>query len=360
MSSGQKTMTAFITVILGLVLVILGLWSAWPLWAWPASLALLVAVALIINRMLTREREDFPHELTLEPDSASPPVQRQEQRVTRVALPSAVADYDFSFSATVRWILLEAGDDAPLINPGGLAVDAVLRRARAVTEEQQPTRSALVQHQLDATLGTMRPDPTGRVLAMAQDVSLVLPEPDRERLTRLSDVRKDEDLWEHERNYERNKRAYLGDDVLKDTGSAVVWWLAKNDDQVEGAVDRIGLLASLSAAANNDTVAPTFQHLVGTPYDPEYDDPGYMETTDVGEPSQPSGPEPSLETLLEWIGFGPHDTDLDLFAERLAHIAGLHGKTAAAEKIRSRFDPPDPDDTTDNTSDGPVQPEEEE
>ncbi|MFD7895024.1 hypothetical protein [Streptomyces sp. NPDC059743] len=298
-------------------------------------------------------------------------MQRQEQRVTRVALPSAVADYDFSFSATVRWILVEAGQDAPLINPGGLAVDAVLRRARAVTAEQPPMRSALLQHQLDAALGIMRPDPTDRVLAMAQDVSLVLPEPDRERLTRLSAVRKDEDLWEHERNYERNKRAYLGEDVLKDTGSAVVWWLSKNDDQVEGAVDRIGLLASLSAAANNDAIAPTFQHLVAPPADhmfapagggPESAyDPGYKaedaEAVGTGEPSQPSGPESTVDSLLEWIGFGPDDMDLALFAERLAQIAQLHGKTAAADKIRKRFEPPEPDDGTNDVTEGPEQEE---
>lgn len=34
-----------------------------------------------------------------------------------------------------------------------------------------------------------------------------------------------------------------GDDVLKETESAVVWWLSRKDEKVEGAVDRIGLLA---------------------------------------------------------------------------------------------------------------------
>ncbi|MFF3754358.1 hypothetical protein ACFYYH_28575 [Streptomyces sp. NPDC002018] len=340
-------MTVFITIILGLMLVIFGLWAAWPVWVWPTSVALLGIVSVVINRMLTDESEAFPRELTLDPDLPAPLVQRQEQRVTRVALPSAVADYDFSFSATVRWILVQTDHDAPLINPGGLAVNAVLERARVVTADQPPTHSAFVQHQLDAALGIMRRDPTERVLAMAQDVSLVLPESDRERLTRLSDVRKDEDLWEHERNYERSKRTYLADDVLKDTGSAVVWWLSKNDDQVEGAVDRIGLLASLSAAANNDTVAPTFQHLVTTPpfasMDPqearEANDPRDAEGADQSEPSWACGPDPSLDALLAWFEFGADDVDLALFAERLAQLAQIHGKTTAADKIRSRFDP---------------------
>ncbi|MFD5783646.1 hypothetical protein [Streptomyces sp. NPDC126933] len=359
-------MTVFVTVILGLILVIFGLCSDWPLWAWPATVALLVVIPMVTNRVLTRRPDEFPREFTLDPDVPAPPVQRQEQRVTGVALPSAEADYDFSFSATVRWILVETGHDAPLINPGGLAIDAVLQRARAVTANQPPTRSALLQHQLDAALGTMRPDPTDRVLAMAQNVSLVLPDPDRERLTRLSDVRKDEDLWEHERNYERNKRAYLGDDVLKDTGSAVVWWLSKNDDQVEGAVDRIGMLASLSAAANNDTVAPTFQHLVSpAAFDPAFLSAGgeaagapYAEAADMSGPHRPSGPEPSLDTLLEWFGFGLEDMDLALFSERLAQLALIHGKAEAADRIRARFDAPDSDGTdSDDTEEAPDQEE---
>ncbi|WP_329828416.1 hypothetical protein [Streptomyces sp. JV176] len=346
-------MTVFITVILGLILVILGLWSAWPPWAWLATTAVLPAIAVAINKVLTRESDEFPSELTLEPHVPVPPAQRQEQRVTSISLPSSAADYDFSFSATVRWTLMESEDDAPLINPAGLAVDAVLQRARTVAADQLPTRSALLQHQLDAALGVMRPDPTHRVSAMARDVSLVLPDPDRERLARLSSVRKDEDLWEHERNYERNKRAYLGDDVLKDTGSAVVWWLSKNDDQVEGAVDRIGLLASLSAAANNDSVVPTFQHLVPpAPFEPRArqaaDEPAATrdqrtDATGTFEPSWSPAPDASVDSLLEWLGFGLDDTDVALFSERLAQIAQIHGKTQAAERIRARFDPPETD-----------------
>jgi hypothetical protein len=59
-------------------------------------------------------------------------------------------------------------------------------------------------------------------------------------------------IWEHQRKYEQNKRAYLGRDVLKDPGSAVVWWLARNDDHVEKTVQAIGLLAQLSSAATAD------------------------------------------------------------------------------------------------------------
>src|SRR5690606_13970414 len=68
------------------------------------------------------------------------------------------------------------------------------------------------------------------------------------------------------RKYECDRREYLGKDVLKDTGSAVVWWLAKHDDQVKQAVDEIGPLAQLSSAANDRDVPERYRHMV--PYPP--------------------------------------------------------------------------------------------
>ncbi|MGW6014480.1 hypothetical protein [Streptomyces sp. NPDC055210] len=373
MSSGRKAMTLFVTVILGLVLVILGLCTDWPLWAWPTAAALLLVIALVTHRMLTPKREAFPREFGPDPDLQFPEPQRQEQRIAHVALPSSVADYDFSFSATVRWLVLDAADDAPYINPAGLAVEAVLQRARVVTAQQPPDRSAFVQHQLDGVLGTMRPDASGRITAMAQDVSLSLPELDRERLVKLSNVRKDEDVWEHERNYERSKRAYLGDDVLKDPGTAVVWWLSRNDQQVEGAVDRIGLLAQLSAAANNENVAPVFEHLVSPPVAPyaeadggPHAPPGWQWTPGSGTPASSNGAAPdassgsseSLDSFLTWFGFAPADPDLDLFAERLMNLARAHDKSDVVDELRRRFGPAQPPEDDEEAGDTPPAPEE--
>ncbi|MFJ3896777.1 hypothetical protein [Streptomyces sp. NPDC090083] len=353
MSSGHRAMTLFVTVILGLLLVILNLCADWPRWAWAASAALLAVIGVVTNRVLTPKREPFPRDLLPEPDLPLPDPARQDQRVTHVALPSSVADYDFSFSATVRWLVLDAPSDAPYINPAGLAIDAILQRARGVTAQQPPHRSAFVQHQLDGALATMRVDATGRVMSMALDVSLSLPEHDRERLAKLSDVRKDEDVWEHERNYERSKRAYLGEDVLKDTGSAVVWWLSRNEKEVEGAVDRIGLLARLSAAAKNETVAPPFEHLVPQPREVLTDDTpddgpstGRQQPYDVGEATvsdNGSGEVLSVDSLLEWFGFSAADADVNLFAERLITIASAHGKTEAVDEIRRHFEPDPPE-----------------
>ncbi|MGC5563671.1 hypothetical protein ACPYPG_12580 [Streptomyces sp. FR-108] len=62
---------------------------------------------------------------------------------------------------------------------------------------------------------------------MAENLQLVLVQQDQERLDKLADVRKDEEAWVHQRKYEQSRRRYLGEDVLKNTGSAVVWWLTR-------------------------------------------------------------------------------------------------------------------------------------
>ncbi|MEW2572505.1 hypothetical protein [Streptomyces sp. NPDC047070] len=374
MSSGHKAMTLFVTVLLGLILVILGLCADWPLWAWPTAVALLLVIARGTHRVLTPKREAFPREFGPDPDLQFPEPHRQEQRIAHVALPSSVPDYDFSFSATVRWLVVDATHDAPYINPAGLAVEAVLQRARALTAHQSPNRSAFVQYQLDGVLGTMHPDSSGRVMAMAQDVSLGLPELDRERLVKLSNVRKDEDVWEHERNYERSKRAYLGDDVLKDPGTAVVWWLSRNEQEVEGAVDRIGLLARLSAAANNENVAPVFEHLVSPPVAPyaeanggRHASTGWQWTPGSDTPASSNGAAPdsssgsldSLDSFLAWFGFAPGDPDLVLFAERLTNLARAHDKSNVVDELRRRFGPAQPatvDDEDDAATPTPEEP----
>ncbi|MDB4898026.1 MAG: hypothetical protein JWN15_4288 [Firmicutes bacterium] len=199
MSSGHKTLTAFLTIICGLILVITGLLMGWPRWLWPVLAALLLTGSVLVSKATARPRSPIPLEYTLEPDLPIPPPQRQEQRVTNVALPSSVDDYAFLLTAIVRWAPLETPAGAPHINPGGLAVEAVLLRAREVTAGEPPNRSTLVQHQLNGVLGTMLPDPSGRVLATAENVTLGLSDVDLERLSKLANVRKDEDVWEHER-----------------------------------------------------------------------------------------------------------------------------------------------------------------
>lgn len=146
------------------------------------------------------------------------------------------------------------------------------------------------------------------------------------------------------RALERNKRRYLSDDVLKDPGSAVVWWLARNDEQVEGTVERIGLLARLSAAANNSEVAPPFRDLL---YAPEAEPEPGPEHEPEYEPEPEGGVPPEeyvAEQLMSWLGFNSDDPEMVHLAARMAEDVRATGRKDEAEKFLRFFgfpgDPP--------------------
>ncbi|MFC8678042.1 hypothetical protein ACFUEN_35800 [Streptomyces griseorubiginosus] len=326
MTSGRKTTTVFLTVLCALLLSILGLVQEWPIWAW-AALALVVAgTPAAAFKIAAMRRGSLPADFTNFLPAA--PIERREHHVSRVALPSKWADYDFVFSATVRWHPLETHGDAPVLNPAGLAVEAVLDRARALTEQREPGRASLVQHELSGALSRMRPDHTGLLQVMAENITLTLHEPDQERLTKLAEIRKDKAVWEHQRTYEQSKREYLGDDVLKDTGSAVVWWLAKNDSHIEKTVADLGLLAQLTSAANNTDIPERLQNLIPT----------------ASGPAVHTGQEPTasdhFEAFLTGMGFTSGDDRRGMLTKQIADIIRTQDKHETADELLRRYDPP--------------------
>jgi hypothetical protein len=358
MSSGRKTVTLFLTVILGLLLAAVALVAGWPGWTWPVMAVLVVTVPPALARATGRPANPVP--LDLAGHLPMTPVERLEQRVSQVTLPSSWDDYDFRFAATVRWCPTGCAAEEPVINPGGLAVDAILARAREITQRRSPGRASLVQHELNGVLGRMRPDSTGYLRVMAEMVVLTLPEPDQERLDRLSSVRKNEAVWEHERKYEQSKREYLGDDVLTDTGSAVVWWLARNEDHVEKTVNDIGLLAQLASAANNQDVPGRFQHLVphpapvGEPAHSPFGEPPFSGQPGAGGPfaADPESdeseemplqePEPTaadhFDEFLRAMDFAQGDPQRALLAKRMANLLFAHQRWEEAQDLLRRFD----------------------
>lgn len=358
MSSGRKTLTAFLATICALVLGIVGLGAGWPLRVYPLLALALIVASVLFARVPTRHRGTVPQHFLLEPDRPIEEPERWERAVCAVALPSAEEDYDFLFSATVRWCPLPVAPDAPQINAGALAVDAVLDRARHIAALHPPHRASLTQHYLHGALATMLPDPTGRVTAMADGVGLRLSDADEERLRKLSTVRKDEEIWEHERNWERNKRAYLSNDVLKDPGSAVVWWMARNDDAIEKTVHLIGPLAQLSSAAHNQEVPETFRHLVPTarPEQEPLPDGSAPAANGLGStaglffdgtgpapgpaPSNGSGFAGQVDRLMASAGLAAEGPERALFARRLADLLVGAGCGERAAEVRSAFDAP--------------------
>ncbi|WP_333769014.1 hypothetical protein [Streptomyces sp. IBSBF 2435] len=276
-----------------------------------------------------------------EPPAAPTELPFRETRVVDAALPSATKGYDFLFSATVWWRpapgYAERSDGAfP-----ALAASSVVSRALEVVRHEEPGRASFSRYLLEGELAVLLPDRSGRVEAHTADVTLTLASADRDRLRKLNDLRKDEEIWEYERQYERNKRRYLGDDVLKSAGSAVVWWLARHEDEIEKAVDMIGPLAQIAAAANDEEVPELFRHLlvppVGAPNGAAVGGPlwdGYGQEDGTFDREEEVGVTDRLLLLLAAVGLKPDMDEYTVLVHRVVRSLEATGLHEAAEDIR--------------------------
>jgi hypothetical protein len=273
----------------------------------------------------------------------------QETHVIDAALPSAVDGYDFLFSATVWWRPVSGQADGPEAASPALAAATIVSRALEVVRHEEPGRASFTRYLLEGELSVPLPDRSSRVTAMAGDVTLSLGAGDDERLRKLSDLRKDEEVWDYERHQERSRRRYLGDDVLKSAGSAVVWWLTRHEDEIEKAVDMIGPLARIAAAANNEEVPELFRHLVAPP-------PGTRTGVTVGGPpwggsgngEGESMPEHGAEgagladQMHEWLtalNLKPGTDQCTVFVHHVVQWLADDGLHEAADEIRRTFLP---------------------
>ncbi|MFF5016155.1 hypothetical protein [Streptomyces sp. NPDC001165] len=173
---------------------------------------------------------------------------------------------------------------------------------------------------------------------MAEDISLILLEQDQERLDRLADVRKDKAVWEHQRKYEQSKRQYLGEDVLKDTGSAVVWWLAKNDEHVERTVADLALLAQLTSAANDTDIPERLQNLVSQ-QPGERIAPEFLEEGLAPAPQERTAAD-HLSGFFDAMGFTEGDARRAMLAKQISGLVTEQNRHETAEDLLRRFDPP--------------------
>ncbi|MFJ9517634.1 hypothetical protein ACIRPK_05080 [Kitasatospora sp. NPDC101801] len=347
MKSTGKMALVGLALMAALMTTVLGLSAGWPVWMWAAPAAAALLLALIFAS--ARSPESEPSALV------SDGLPWEETRVDDVALPTRVPDYDFRFSATVWWRPIPNTTGLLHVDPASLAVETVLNRARELTERETPERMDLVVHRLNSLLGTQGRDAHELVEAMGGRVELRLPADDRDRLGKLSSVRKTEEVWEHERRFEQSKRAYLGNDVLKSPGSAVVWWLARHDDQVTEAVDMIGPLAQLSAAANDEAVDELYEHLVSppmpgsvplldteTPVRQGWDGEGGTGTGPASHPGPegPTHPTPGprvvgpLNQFLDDVDVAKGSPERKVYAHRIAEFTDAMGQSEYAKLIR--------------------------
>ncbi|MEU8772904.1 hypothetical protein [Streptomyces sp. NPDC048606] len=301
------------------------------------AVTLAAATGLIVVKRAepSRPRPRDAHRPAAEPEPvqpAEPPF--QEVHLDRIAVPSALPDYDFLFSASVWW--RPAGTEGPVPhgNRSGIAAAHVIRRAREFTRNERPERHGSVQYILEEALGSHTLDETATLVVMATDVTLALVPEDRDRLRKLAGLRKEEDTWEQERQYERSRRKYLSDEVLQTPGSAAVWWLARHEEDIERAVSLLGPFAQLSAASNNTEIATLFRHLVQGP------------TTATDEP--PPDIVTCVTALLELLDLATDPAEGES-AERESFVLRLEGwlesvgRSEEAARLRAHFLPPDPE-----------------
>jgi len=350
MGSGRTTVTLLSVVMCGALAALVALGVGVGAGVWVILVVVPICVAAVALRLTARRAPSMAEELNL----PVAPVERRATTIQRVILPSGVPDYDFVFGATVRWCPTGGTDEASVVSPAGLAVAAVLERARRVTERRDPRRSSLVRHELNGVLGSMERDSSGLIVAMAEAVTLSLTEHDQVRLDKLAAVRKDEELWEHERKWEQSKRAYLGDDVLKDSGSAVVWWLVRNEDHIERTVGDLGLLAQLSSAANNEDVPDHLRHLVPYPV-PEPASPAYVPEPSLleepafghgmgesdrvtGDASDDLSAADHLAAFFGAVDIKDDDPCRQMFAHQVATLLCEYGRPEVADDLFRRFE----------------------
>ncbi|WP_308433844.1 hypothetical protein [Streptomyces anulatus] len=171
-------------------------WSAW-LWGFMSTVTASGSLLLVMTVLSGRRASADPYEPG-EPEPSAAPVEQpyQETQVIDAPLPSAMDGYDFLFTATVWWKpVLDHAGRSDSASPA-LAAASVVSRAREVVRHEEPGRASFAQYLLDGELGILLPDRNERVKAWAADVTLTLAPADRERLRKLNDLRKDEEVPE--------------------------------------------------------------------------------------------------------------------------------------------------------------------
>ncbi|MEU8224932.1 hypothetical protein [Kribbella sp. NPDC048915] len=160
-------------------------------------------------------------------------------------LPTADETVFLELSATVHWRTGKPRSYHP-----DLARALVLLQAREVTSKWRPAQYSLAQHELAARVGRPQPEASGELEVWATEVRLELPEAVQQHLAKMDEAQRRGLLWEVDTLNETKIRTYLREDALRTPASAMVWWLARNQESVEQAVGLAGVLTKLSQFAN--------------------------------------------------------------------------------------------------------------
>jgi hypothetical protein len=303
--------TALTVVVTAVIVLVDGAW-----WLGPALCLPVAGLVFVGIRNQASVSQPMPPIAYAPPVQPPPPPAPSSVQVQDIVLPTADRDYKVRLRGSVFWRWVAAPAD-PHQRPEALAIDAVTERAVHVTSAEPAADYELVRHQLSAMLAVPAIDRSGLLEAWAQDIVLELPDADVQRLRELADLRKNVEVWERQRDHERDRRAYFHDDVLKSTGSALVWWLVQDVTKVSEAVALIGTLAQLSAVARDTRVDPLFLPFVTPSFSAQAQD--SLQTD--GFPGR-GGDGSDFPTVMD--GHDPHlpqDTDIVSAVRRLIDIA---------------------------------------
>lgn len=340
----KNTITAVVGV-LALLVVVVGLTLGWPAWVWlPLAILPPVGGVVLAKQIASGRRPEPVPEPIAEPDPPPTPESKQVE-LSGVSLPSAVPDYRFLVSGSVYWRRNSKSPGREHRNLDSVAKDAIISRAGETLLTAQPHEHSTLAERLNVELGTENLVPSGHVYAWGEGFAVTLPEADRDRLQRLADVRKDVEVWEHERNHERNLREYLGDDVLSSPGSAVVWWLARHyqdkDSGVSAAADNIGPLRDLTTAAQETQIPEQSQPGEwGFASDGRWAVDGEGFSRSVISDGSGGSVQDRIRSLITCIDgiFADRETDeRDLFVDRQARLLDTCQKHEAAAALRAHY-----------------------
>ncbi|MFC4865885.1 hypothetical protein [Streptomonospora arabica] len=190
---------------------------------------------------------------------AEEPVTPRRTHLAKVGLPSSHPEYEVLLSAVVSWRSVR--DTGP--GTDGRAKSLIVEMSAALTSQEAPEDHELTRHRLAAELGQVHRDRESGIEVWADEVRLELREDDAERLQRIRDLRKDEEIRGLERTAERSLRRYLKSDMLSDPGQAVLWWLARDPENLHDTVSEIGTLSRLAAAVGGTEIPRLYLDLAG-------------------------------------------------------------------------------------------------
>ena len=262
MDSLTNRLAVLAGVIVAGTLTLLGLLLEWATWVWLPLATVLGAVTVIVLRSALHERDlhaSPPHQHHAPAPAPVPPAgpAPRQETISKLPLPSREQDYHFLFSATVLW---ERQPHVPAMASdfGATAKKFVIERALELTQRCRPQDHGIATMHLSSSLSGKQQVVNGHYV-WAADVTLELSEEDSERLEKMARLRKDRALWDEERAHELSLRDYVGKEVLRDPGTAVLWWFARNLQKPDGltrTVNDIEKLRRLTAPAHATQVPP--------------------------------------------------------------------------------------------------------